>query len=245
MAKLNLRTMLNKVITLLSCCLVFGCVSHSDKKEVVIINENTEWTHTWIVNTNDTILPKVLIVGDSHVERYYGVVAKKLGSNVSCSKFTTSKSLGDPVFIKQLESVLILCNFDIIFFNNGLHGGDYPIEEYSKFVPIAYDLLRRNAKKSVIWVNSTAIKKKDNINEFAPRNQQIIERNKYLSDFTKDNNIMLIDFYSKTANNIEYYSNDGVHFNNTGVNVEAELIEQRILEILNVTNFNYPDKELE
>lgn len=47
---------------------------------------------------------------------------------------------------------------------------------------------------------------------------------------------MLIDFYSKTANNVEYYSNDGVHFNNTGVNVEAELIAQGILDILDLHN---------
>lgn len=226
--------MLDKFITLLLSCLLFGCINHNNKTEGVTINETIEWAQTWIVNTNDTILPKVLIVGDSHVESYYGVVAKKLGANVSCSKFTTSKSLGDPVFIKQLESVLMLCNFDIISFNNGLHGGDYSIEEYSKFVPIAYQLLRKNAKKSVVWVNSTAIRKNDNINEFAPRNQQIIERNKYLSDFTNDNNIMLIDFYSKTANNIEYYSNDGVHFNSEGVNVEAELVTQEILEILDL-----------
>ncbi len=122
------------------CCLFFGCVNHSDKTEGVIISEGIEWSHTWIVNTNDTILPKVLIVGDSHVQIYYDVliiVAKKLGSNVSCCKFTTSKSLGDPVFITQLESVLMLCDFDIISFNNGLHGADYSREEYSKFVPIA------------------------------------------------------------------------------------------------------------
>ncbi len=224
--------MASKINLLLLCCLLFGCVSQIDKTEGVIINENTEWSHTWIVNTNDTILPKVLIVGDSHVERYYGVVVKKLGQNVSCSKFTTSKSLGDPVFIKQLESVLMLCDFDIISFNNGLHGADYSIEEYSRFVPIAYELLRENAKKSVVWVNSTAIREKDNINEFTSKNRQIIERNKFLADFTKTNNITLVDFYSATANNMEYYSNDGVHFNSTGVNVEAELVRQKILEIL-------------
>ncbi len=224
--------MASKINLLLLCCLLFGCVSQIDKTEGVIINENTEWSHTWIVNTNDTILPKVLIVGDSHVERYYGVVAKKLGQNVSCSKFTTSKSLGDPVFIKQLESVLMLCDFDIISFNNGLHGADYSIEEYSRFVPIAYELLRENAKKSVVWVNSTAIREKDNINEFTSKNRQIIERNKFLADFTKTNNITLVDFYSATANNMEYYSKDGVHFNSTGVNVEAELVRQKILEIL-------------
>lgn len=127
MAKLSLRILRKGIIAQLLCCLFLGCVNHSYNTEGVIINEDIEWSHTWIVNTNDTLLPKVLIVGDSHVDGYYSVVAKKLGTKVSCSKFTTSKSLGDPVFINQLESVLMLCDFDIISFNNGLHGADYPI----------------------------------------------------------------------------------------------------------------------
>lgn len=224
--------MLNKFIAMLLGFLLLGCTSVKKTSKGVIINENTEWSNTWILNTNDTILPKVLLIGDSHVERYYGLVANKLGKNVSCSKFTTSKSLGDPVFIKQLESVLMLCDFDIISFNNGLHGGDYKIEAYSKFAQVAYDLLKKNAGKSVIWVNSTAIREKENINTFAARNQQIIERNKFLLDFTAANNIALVDFYSVTANNLEYYSADGVHFNQAGVEMEAALITKKINELI-------------
>lgn len=223
---------LNKFIGLLLGGILLGCSSVKKTSKGVIIHENTEWSNTWIVNTNDTILPKVLIIGDSHVERYYGLVANKLGKNVSCSKFTTSKSLGDPVFIKQLESVLMLGDFDIISFNNGLHGADYKIEAYSKFAQVAYELLKKNAGKSVIWVNSTAIREKENINTFAVRNQQIIERNKFLLDFTAANNIALVDFYSATANNLEYYSTDGVHFNQAGVEMEAALITKKINELI-------------
>ena len=226
--------MLNKSLLLLLCCIIFGCVNKIDKEKGITINENIEWTRSWIVNTNDTILPKVLIIGDSHVERYYGIVAKNLESHASCSKFTTSKSLGDPVFIKQLELILKQYTFDIIAFNNGLHGEDYAIEAYSKYVPIAYNLLKNNAKTSVIWVNSTAIRSKNNLNEFAPRNNQIVERNKYLSHFTKENKIILLDFYSKTAHNIDYYTNDGVHFNKEGVHTEATLVTQKIAEVLNL-----------
>lgn len=222
----------NKFVAALLGCLLLGCSSSKKIAGGNIINENTEWSSTWIVNTNDTIFPKVLLIGDSHVERYYGLVANKLGKNVSCSKFTTSKSLGDPAFIKQLESVLMLCDFDIISINNGLHGADYKIEEYSKFVPIAHELLKKNVKKSVFWVNSTAIRETENINVFAVRNQQIIERNEFLFGFTKANNIALVDFYSATANNLDYYSNDGVHFNPVGVEIEAGLITKKINEII-------------
>lgn len=224
--------MFSKLAFLLLTVFLFGCVNQRDKVDGAIINENTEWAHTWIVNTNDTILPKVLLIGDSHVERYYRVVAEKLGDKVSCSKFTTSKSLGDPVLIKQLESVLMISNFDVILFNNGLHGADYPIEDYSKYVPVVYEMLRKNAGKSVILVNSTAIREKDNISKLAKRNQQIVERNEFLFDFAETNNIALVDFYSETVNNLDYYSSDGIHFNIVGVNLEAELVTRKINELI-------------
>lgn len=223
--------MMPKAIVVLAC-LLWSCASVKNKPTGVMINENTEWSNTWIVNTKDTKLPKVLLIGDSHVERYYPVVTGKLGAAVSCSKFTTSKSLGDPAFIKQLESVLMLCNFDVIAFNNGLHGVDYNIEAYLTSAQIVHAMLKKNARKSVVWINSTAIREKDNIAVFGVRNQQIVERNKFLYDFTKANNIALVDFYAATADKLDFYTSDGVHFNQTGVNMEAALITQKISEIL-------------
>ncbi len=231
----SVKLMITKLFTTVVLVFISGCTNFNQKQAGNSISEKTEWARTWMVNTCDKSLPRILIIGDSHVERYYGVVAGNLKSKANCCKYTTSRSLGDPYFIDQLKLIFKQYDFDIISFNNGLHGADYSIDEYSEFVPIAYELLKKNAKKTVIWVNSTAIRVRDNIKKFAPRNQQIIERNKFLADFTKQNNIILIDFYSKTANNIEYYSNDGVHFNNSGVNIEAELVTQKILEILKLT----------
>lgn len=225
----------NKAVFIIISYFMTSCASYKSVSKGTIINENIEWSSTWIVNTNDKVLPKVLLIGDSHVERYYGLVAKYLDPNkVSCSKFTTSKSLGDPLFIKQLESVLSLCTYDVVSINNGLHGADYKIEEYAKFVPIANKLLAKNVKKSLIWVNTTAIREAENVIKFAERNHQVIERNKFLTDFTKANNLMMVDFYSSTANKLEYYTNDGVHFNQGGVEEEATLITKKINQILNL-----------
>jgi hypothetical protein len=221
-----------KSSVLLLGCLLVNCTPDRKITEESIINENIEWSSTWIVNTRDTILPKVLLIGDSHVERYYGKVADKLAKHANCSKFTTSKSLGDPVFIKQLESVLSLCKFDIIIFNNGLHGADFTLKEYSNYAQLAYERLKKNAQKSVILVNSTAMREASNVTAFASRNQQIIERNKFLLEFAQTNQAKLIDFYSATSNNIEYYTPDGVHFNEMGVNIETDLIVKEINEVI-------------
>ena len=52
-----------------------------------------------MVSVNNHDLPRVLIIGDSHVERYYPLVAARLQDKAYCSKFTTSRSLGDPALI--------------------------------------------------------------------------------------------------------------------------------------------------
>ncbi len=61
MIKNNLRKMVNKINLLLLCCLLFGCVSQSNKIEGVILNENTEWSHTGVVSTNTQYSPKYLL----------------------------------------------------------------------------------------------------------------------------------------------------------------------------------------
>ncbi|MDP4197723.1 MAG: SGNH/GDSL hydrolase family protein, partial [Bacteroidota bacterium] len=53
------------------CLFTLGSCHTSKMTEGKIINEDIEWSHTWITGTNKTDLPHVLIIGDSHVEGYY------------------------------------------------------------------------------------------------------------------------------------------------------------------------------
>ena len=57
-------------LTFIFLILFTGCVS--TKKALVgsSLNESTEWSNTFIVGIDKTDLPKVLLIGDSHVERY-------------------------------------------------------------------------------------------------------------------------------------------------------------------------------
>ena len=69
---------------------------------------------------------------DSHVKASYSLVAKNLGTKASTSKFTTSRCLGDPFYLDHLELVLKQFRFDVISFNNGLHGRGYSEEQYKE-----------------------------------------------------------------------------------------------------------------
>lgn len=192
-----------------------------------------------MVSVNNHELPRVLIIGDSHVERYYPVVAEQLKEKAYCSKFTTSRSMGDPALIEQLKALFFSYRFDVICFNNGLHGVDYTDEEYSSFIPVVYSLFKKNNPDlKLIWVNTTARRIRENTGQFEEHNSGVINRNKAVENFTRENNIPLIDFYSLSINHPEYYENDGIHFNKQGVEDEAKTISSGIIKIIDNLNVN-------
>ena len=202
------------------------------------VSEDIEWSQMWMVSVNNTDLPRVLIIGDSHVERYYPVVASKLQDKAYCSKFTTSKSMGDPALIEQLKTVFFSFKFDIICFNNGLHGVEYPYEEYSRYIPEVYKLFTgSNPGVKLVWVNTTARRIKDNLTAFDEHNQGVINRNRSVENFTKSMGIPLIDFYSLSVSNPDYYESDGIHFNKDGVDKEAGCISDEINTIIENSAF--------
>ena len=216
---------------LLILVMLTSCILQRKVEKGISKDESTEWSQTFVVGTDKTDLPKVLLIGDSHVERYYQVVVERLKGIAYCSKFTTSRSLGDPVYKDQLELLFKQFNFDIITFNNGLHGSGYKLEEYSRDIPFVYELLKKKSRKAIIWVNTTAWRMKENPDEF--KNIKLItDRNKFVKEFTSKNQIPLIDFYSISIANKDYYSNDYLHFNNRGVNAQAELICAQINKLL-------------
>ena len=182
------------------------------------ISEDIEWCQTWVVSTNKHDLPKVLIIGDSHVEGYYQVVADKIAKKAYCSKFTTSRSLGDPVLIDQLKTFLNVYKFDVICFNNGLHGVEYTDAQYEGYIPLVYSLFKKSNPCKLIWVNTTARRVPGNLTEFDKYNKGVINRNKAVFDFTISKQIPLVDLFTLSYNHKDFYAPDGIHFNQNGKN---------------------------
>ncbi|MFC2125759.1 SGNH/GDSL hydrolase family protein [Bacteroidota bacterium] len=176
-------------------------------------------------------MPRILIIGDSHVENYYRIIATELQGEAYCCKLTTSKSLGDPVLIDEIELILKQYDFDVIAFNNGLHGKAYTEEQYGSYIPILYGVFQKMSNAKIIWINTTALRNKKDINVFDDFNIRIIERNKLVEDFARSKNIPVIDMYSLSVDNPEYYKKDGCHFNKEGVIEEGLLLTNEIRRI--------------
>jgi hypothetical protein len=234
-----MRILFPMLLTFILC----ACNNSSSVKRAEIpaeksFSEDIEWSQTWMVSVNSQDLPKVLIIGDSHVERYYPAVAARLQNKAYCSKFTTSRSLGDPALMEQLKTIFFSFKFNVISFNNGLHGVEYSDEQYSRYIPDVYRLFTgSNPGVKLIWVNTTGRRVRDSIGVFDEYNRSVIIRNKSVENFTIANGIPLLDFYSLSVSHPEYYESDGIHFNKEGVEEEARNISDEIIKIIESSNF--------
>jgi lysophospholipase L1-like esterase len=194
-----------------------------------IAREAIEWADIWIPDANGTTLPRVLLIGDSITRGYYPQVAEKLKGKASVARLATSKSLGDPVLLAEVALVLDQCQFDVVHFNNGLHGAAYSNEEYGKSFPELVATIRKHAPKAkLIWATTTPTRTKGNLSVIAEGTKQVQARNKIAEGIVAKEGIAVDDLYGLVKDHAEYWSGDGVHFNSKGIAVQAEQVSKRI-----------------
>src|ERR1700689_5014016 len=97
--------------------------------------EAIEWCDIWISHANETNLPRVLLIGDSITRAYYPEVEKHLAGKAYVARLATSRFISDPVLLQEIALVLDNTKFDIIHFNNGMHGWQHSEKEYGDAFP--------------------------------------------------------------------------------------------------------------
>jgi lysophospholipase L1-like esterase len=202
-------------------------------QEPHIAREAIEWCNIWIPEANGTSLPRVLLIGDSITQGYSAKVADALKGKASVARLTTSKSIGDPVLLAEVALVLGQCHFDVVHFNNGLHGWGYSEAEYEKGFPALVATIRKHAPKArLIWATTTPTRTRENLTVFAEGTKRVQARNKIAEGILAKEGIAENDLYGLVKDHPEYWSKDGVHFNGKGIVAQAEQVSQRILECL-------------
>jgi lysophospholipase L1-like esterase len=202
-------------------------------QESHIAREAIEWADVWIPEANGTTLPRVLFIGDSITRGYYPKVTEQLQGKASVARLATSKSIGDPVLLAEVAMVLDQCRFDVVHFNNGLHGWGYSENEYQKDFPELVATIRKHAPKAkLIWATITPMRKRENLAVFSEGTKRVQARNKIAERIVAREGIAVDDLYGLVKDHPEYWSNDGVHFNGKGVAVEAEQAATRVMESL-------------
>ena len=189
--------------------------------------EEIEWT--WEVRPAhvDAKLPNVLLVGDSITRNYYPEVQRQLAKIANVYLFAASTSVGDPRLLHQLAefSKMEAVPFNVVHFNNGMHGWTYSEEEYRAAFPSYVHTLHKIAPKaSFIWATITPVKVEDTP---GPTNARIESRNQIAQTFITHAGIPVDDQHALMTQHADLYE-DHVHFNTAGAVIQGQQVAQFI-----------------
>lgn len=219
--------------TLICLFILFSFITPAPAKEPRVIREGIEWCDIWIAHANESALPRVLLVGDSITRGYYGEVEKRLTGKAYVARLATSRFLGDPVFASELKLILSTSKFDVIHFNNGMHGWDYTEEEYQQNFPAFISILRQGAPNAkLICATSTPVRLAGNLSEFDPKTARVRVRNAIAGEFAAKEHLPVDDLFSLVEGHSDYNDAGGVHFNKEGLQAQGEQVAAEILKLL-------------
>jgi hypothetical protein len=197
--------------------------------------ESIEWCDIWISHANETNLPRVLLIGDSITRAYYPEVEKRLAGRAYVARLTTSRFASDPVLVGEIALVLDGTQFDVIHFNNGMHGWQHSEEEYRQAFPKILKTIRSHAPKAkLIWASTTTLKESKMPAPGAPgeaSDERIAARNEIALECIKKEGIAVDDLFALVKGHPEYHS-DNVHFNEQGIRLQADEVAGSIGKIL-------------
>jgi len=197
--------------------------------------EAIEWCDIWISHANETNLPRVLLIGDSIVRDYYPEVEKRLAGKAFVGRLATSRFVADPVLLKEIETVLDGTKFDVIVFNNGMHGWQHSEAEYRKAFPKLIKAIRAHAPKAkLIWATTTPLRNGKDVTydtkaEYS--DERIAARNAVAAEIVAAQKIPTVDLNAAVRGHPEYHS-DNVHFNIQGIQIQAAQVSAEVEKIL-------------
>ncbi len=190
--------------------------------------ESIEWCNVWITHGTEHALPRVLLIGDSITQAYYGQVEAKLAGKAYVGRLTTSKSLGDPALLDEVATVLKQYRFDVVHFNNGMHGWGYTEAQYARAFPKLIAIIRKGAPKAkLIWATTTPVREGEEL-RIAPKTERVKARNQIAAAIVTKERIPVNDLFGLVIDHAEFSNPDGVHASPTGVSAQADQVARAI-----------------
>jgi lysophospholipase L1-like esterase len=227
---------MNKKFQFLSLVLsVLGGLAAFGKEDLPPARESIEWCDVWISHANETNLPRVLLIGDSIARDYYPQVEKHLAGKAFVARLTTSRFVADPVLLKEIELVLDGTKFDVIVFNNGMHGWQHNEAAYQKAFPKLIKTIRANAPKArLVWATTTPLRDGKDVTydtkaEYS--DERIAARNAIAAEICAARKIPTVDLNMAVRGHPEFHS-DNVHFNGQGVQILATQVGAAVEKLL-------------
>ncbi len=177
-----------------------------------VSREQIEWSGISIHKADQSSLPRVLFVGNSIVRSCFPTLVSALDAEAYCTLLATSFCVADPGFDIQLELILREHHYDVVHFNNGLHGWGYTEAEYDSGYGRTIRTIREVSPGSRIIVGLTTpdFNKPD-------QDSRIDERNESAIRHAEENNLTINDLNMVARLDPSFHAGDGVHFHSNGV----------------------------
>ena len=197
--------------------------------------ESIEWCDIWISHANETKLPRVLLIGDSIARDYYPEVERRLAGKAFVARLATSRFIADPVLLKEIELVLDQAKFDVIHFNNGMHGWQHSEAEYRQAFPKFLEAIRAQAPQArLVWAAITPLRDGKGVTgdtkaEYS--DERIAARNAIAVEIVTAQKIPTNDLNAPMRGHPEYHS-DNVHFNKQGIKIQAAQVSAEVEKLL-------------
>ena len=198
-----------------------------------VVRENIEWLDVWVPGNGVKDQPRVLLIGDSITRACYKTVEDKLKGKAIVCRLATSKSLGDPGLLDEVKLVLGQATFDVVHFNNGMHGWGYTEDEYAKAVPDLVAVVRKGAPTAkLVWASTTPVRVSGKVDQFDPKTDRVKARNKAAADLMGKEKIPTDDLFALVIDKPDWFSNDGVHLNAKGSTAMGDQVAAEVLKSL-------------
>ncbi len=192
--------------------------------------EKFEWTNMWWDEPMNTG-KRILLIGDSITNGYKGLVKNMMSNQYYIDMYATSRALDNGSFTRELEYMLEFCDlkYDVIHFNNGLHGTHQDIETYKNYYEkvIGY-IMNTSMNSKLILVLSTPVTQKDDVTIFDEKNEIIRQRNHVVMKLAQKYNLLTNDLYNVVVGEPNIRNNDGFHYLERGYQILAEAVYNKI-----------------
>ncbi len=198
-----------------------------------VVREQYKWSNIWWDCANDPTLPRVLLIGDSISCGYSPVVSALLQGKVHVDRLGTSRSINDPVLLKETAMMLEEYPYVAIHFNNGLHGfhldGPAYAAGWREYVGLL-EHLRGGAR--LIWASSTPITRPDDVTTLDADNEKVVARNALAAEIMQEHSIPTNDLYQCVIGRPDLRSPDGYHYNSAGYDALGQAVADALRKLI-------------
>lgn len=207
-----------------------SCEGNLGKRGVFMKKETFEWICSRQDHNDKEDLPRVLLIGDSITRGYESIVCNRLRGTAYVDYIATSYAIDSKSYYNLIKSIFSYNKYDLVHFNNGLHGIHVSPKIYKKRLE---KVLKMFSNTKVVMALTTQLFYEGKSEIEKKWFQRVNERNESMLEIAKEYGISVDDLYtiSCTLQKGDLYG-DGVHFSNSGYEILSDAVEKSIKENL-------------